>query len=284
MKMVFESMVVRSLRDKVALVTGGASGLGRACVRLLAERGARVVIGDVRDDEGARLAGELRGAGHDARFLRLDVANEDDWQRVGRTISDQVQALHILVNNAGIIMRRGIRDATLQEWRRVMDVNVTGAFLGIRQMAPLIRDSGGGAIVNVSSTAGLIAHHDVAYTASKWALRGLTKAAALDLVDWKIRVNSIHPATIATALTDAAPIGHVEANRLAIPMGREASGEEVAEVILFLASDQASFVTGAEIAVDGGMSTAGVPWMRRRIQNEWVERESKVAAGLDASA
>jgi 3alpha(or 20beta)-hydroxysteroid dehydrogenase len=132
--------------------------------------------------------------------------------------------------------------------------------------------------VNVSSTAGLIAHHDVAYTASKWALRGFTKAAALDLVRWNIRVNSVHPATIATALTDAAPSGHIEANRLAIPMGREASGEEVAEVVLFLASDHASFVTGAEIAVDGGLSTAGVAWMRRRIQEQWVRGEERDAA------
>jgi 3alpha(or 20beta)-hydroxysteroid dehydrogenase len=277
--MVHESIAVPSLRDKVALVTGGASGLGRACVELLAQRGARVIVGDVRSDEGSGLAHELRSAGHDARFVSLDVASEDDWERVGRSIFDELRAFHILVNNAGIIMRRGVRDATLQDWRRVMDVNVTGAFLGTRQMAPLMRDSGGGAIVNVSSTAGLIAHHDVAYTASKWALRGFTKAAALDLVDWNIRVNSVHPATIATALTDAAPVGHVEANRLAIPMGREASGEEVAEVILFLASDQASFVTGAEVAVDGGLSTGGVPWMRRRIQNEWVERQSTFAAG-----
>jgi 3alpha(or 20beta)-hydroxysteroid dehydrogenase len=267
MSTLHEASAGSSFRGKIVLVTGGANGLGRAAVRLLAERGARVVIGDIRDDEGAGLADELRAVGHDARFLRLDVTSEEDWQRVGQTIADDIGGLHILVNNAGIIARRGVMDATLHDWHRVMDVNVTGAFLGTRQMAPLIRDSGGGAIVNVSSTAGLIAHHDVAYTASKWALRGFTKAAALDLVRWNIRVNSIHPATIATALTDAAPTGHLEANRLAIPMGREASGEEVAEVILFLASDHASFVTGAEIAVDGGLSTAGVAWMRRRIQD-----------------
>ena len=132
--------------------------------------------------------------------------------------------LHVLVNNAGVIARRSVTEATLRDWHRVMDVNVTGAFLGIRQLAPLIRDSGGGAIVNVSSTAGLIAHIDAAYTASKWALRGLTKAAALDLVRWNIRVNSVHPATVATALTDAGPAGHLEANRRAIPMGTRGVG------------------------------------------------------------
>lgn len=273
-----EAIARSGFRGKVVLVTGGANGLGRAAVRLFAERGARVVIGDIRDNEGAALADALRAAGHDARFLRLDVASEEDWQRVGRTLAEDIGSLHILINNAGVIARRGVMDATLQDWHRVMDVNVTGAFLGTRQMAPLMRNSGGGAIVNVSSTAGLIAHHDVAYTASKWALRGFTKAAALDLVRWNIRVNSVHPATIATALTDAAPSGHIEANRLAIPMGREASGEEVAEVVLFLASDHASFVTGAEIAVDGGLSTAGVAWMRRRIQEQWVRGEERDAA------
>jgi 3alpha(or 20beta)-hydroxysteroid dehydrogenase len=273
-----EAIARSGFRGKVVLVTGGANGLGRAAVRLFAERGARVVIGDIRDNEGAALADALRAAGHDARFLRLDVASEDDWQGVGRTLAEDIGSLHILINNAGVIARRGVMDATLQDWHRVMDVNVTGAFLGTRQMAPLMRNSGGGAIVNVSSTAGLIAHHDVPYTASKWALRGFTKAAALDLVRWNIRVNSVHPATIATALTDAAPSGHIEANRLAIPMGREASGEEVAEVVLFLASDHASFVTGAEIAVDGGLSTAGVAWMRRRIQEQWVRGEERDAA------
>ena len=278
MSTLHEAIAPSGFRGKVVLVTGGANGLGRAAVRLFAERGARVVIGDIRDNEGAALADALRAAGHDARFVRLDVASEEDWQRVGRTLAEDIGSLHILINNAGVIARRGVMDATLQDWHRVMDVNVTGAFLGTRQMAPLMRNSGGGAIVNVSSTAGLIAHHDVAYTASKWALRGFTKAAALDLVRWNIRVNSVHPATIATALTDAAPSGHIEANRLAIPMGREASGEEVAEVVLFLASDHASFVTGAEIAVDGGLSTAGVAWMRRRIQEQWVRGEERDAA------
>jgi 3alpha(or 20beta)-hydroxysteroid dehydrogenase len=259
------------LRDKVALVTGAASGLGLATARLLVASGATVVACDVRGDDGERLAAELHPDGRRARFLPLDVAREDDWQRIAQTISNEIGALHVLINNAGIIVRRRVTEATLDDWRRVMDVNVTGAFLGIRQMAPIMRDSGGGAIVNVSSTAGIVAHHDVAYTASKWAMRGLTKSAALDLVRWNIRVNSVHPATIATALTDAAPAGHLEANRRAIPMGREATGEEVAEVILFLASERSSFMTGSEIVVDGGLTTAGVPWMRNRIQSELAE-------------
>ena len=254
------------LSGKVALITGAARGLGTAAVRLLAARGASVVICDVRSPEGEQLAAELLASGYRARFLTLDVTSEDDWFSVERALTEEFGAIHVLVNNAGMILRRGIMEATLADWHRVMDVNVTGAFLGTRQFAPLMRDSGGGSVVNVSSTAGLIAHHDVAYTASKWALRGLTKSSALDLVRWNIRVNSVHPATIATPLTDAAPAGHLEANRGAIPMGREATADEVAEAIVFLASDGSSFMTGSEIVVDGGLTTAGVAWMRARLQ------------------
>jgi 3alpha(or 20beta)-hydroxysteroid dehydrogenase len=257
---------VSELCGKVALVTGAARGLGSAAVRLLAERGASVVACDVRSAEGEQLAADLLGSGHRARFLTLDVTSEDDWRSVERAVTQEFGALHVLVNNAGMILRLGVTEATLADWHRVMDVNVTGAFLGTRQFVPLIRDSGGGSIVNVSSTAGLIAHHDVAYTASKWALRGLTKSAALDLVRWNIRVNSVHPATIATPLTDAAPDGHLQANRGAIPMGREASAEEVAEAIAFLASERSSFMTGSEIVVDGGLTAAGVAWMRARLR------------------
>jgi len=263
------------LSGKVALVTGAARGLGSAAVRLLAERGASVVACDVRSAEGEQLAADLLGSGHRARFLMLDVTSEDDWRSVERAVTQEFGGLHVLVNNAGMILRQGITEATLSDWHRVMDVNVTGAFLGTRQFAPLMRDSRGGSIVNVSSTAGLIAHHDVAYTASKWAVRGLTKATALDLVRWNIRVNSVHPATIATPLTDAAPDGHLEANRGAIPMGREATAVEVAEAIVFLASDASSFMTGSEIVVDGGLSTAGVAWMRARLQRPAVEGGNK---------
>jgi 3alpha(or 20beta)-hydroxysteroid dehydrogenase len=270
MNAVIDSTGAHDFRDKVVLVTGSARGVGAAAARAFAERDATTLVCDVDERAGEALVAELRAGGHRARFFLLDVASEEGWRDVAQGVTDEFGALHVLVNNAGVISRRSVTEATLHDWHRVMDVNVTGAFLGIRQIAPLIRDSGGGAIVNVSSTAGLIAHIDAAYTASKWALRGLTKAAALDLVRWKIRVNSIHPATVATALTDAAPAGHLEANRRAIPMGREASAAEVADVILFLASDRSSFMTGAEIAVDGGLSSAGVAWMRGRIQAELV--------------
>ncbi len=150
-------------------------------------------------EPSAALAEELSASGCDARYLALDVTREEDWLRAVRFVDGQLGRLDVLVNNAGIIARRGVMDTTLDDWQRVLNVNVTGAFLGTQYMAPLMRDSGGGAIVNVSSTAGLMAHGDAAYTTSKWALRGFTKTSALELVGWGIRVNSVHPATIATA-------------------------------------------------------------------------------------
>ncbi|WP_198298425.1 SDR family NAD(P)-dependent oxidoreductase [Bordetella genomosp. 8] len=259
---------ILGLRGKAVLVTGAASGLGAATARAFAEVGARVVLADISPALDAQVA-RLSDEGYDVSAAVLDVSSEADW----RAVADQVRARHgrldVLVNNAGIIVRGGLA-TPLDRWNQVLAVNVTGAFLGMRTMAPLMPDGGDSAIVNVSSTAGLIAHTDASYTTSKWALRGLTKAASLELVARGIRVNSVHPATIATALTDAAPPGHLEANRHAIPMGREASPQEVARTIVFLASRQASFMTGAELAVDGGLSTSGVAWMRRAFQQAWT--------------
>ncbi|OZI24070.1 hypothetical protein CAL26_10665 [Bordetella genomosp. 9] len=256
------------MRGKAVLVTGAASGLGAATARAFAEVGARVMLADISPDLDAQAA-RLSADGYDVSAAVLDVSSEADWLAVADQVRSRYGRLDVLVNNAGIIVRGGLA-TPLDRWNQVLAVNVTGAFLGMRTMAPLMPDGGGSAIVNVSSTAGLIAHTDASYTTSKWALRGLTKAASLELVARGIRVNSVHPATIATALTDAAPPGHIEANRHAIPMGREASPREVAQTIVFLASRQASFMTGAELAVDGGLSTSGVAWMRRAFQQAWT--------------
>jgi len=204
--------------------------------------------------------------------LPLDVTEAASWQAACGTIAAEFGRLDILVSNAAVILRKGVADATPEEWRRVLDVNLTGAFLGIRAATSLMHPAGG-AIVLVGSTAGLTAHGDIAYTASKWGLRGLLRAAALELVTSNIRVNAVHPATIATPLTEAGPPGHLSANRAAIPLGRVAAPEEVAEVIAFLASPACSFVTGAEIAVDGGLTSGGIAWMRARLQAGFAEAE-----------
>ena len=256
----------RRFDGRVALVTGAGGGLGAALARRFAEEGAAVVVADLRPEAAEDVTAAIRAIGGVALPLRLDVAEEQGWASAVERVEQVFGRLDVLVNNAGMIMRRGVATQTLDGWRRMLDVNLTGAFLSLRAFAPLLAARGGGAVVNIASTAGLTAHGDAAYTASKWGLRGLTRAAALEFVARGIRVNAVCPATIDTPLTAAGPPGHLAANRAAIPMGRPAAPEEVAEVVLFLASDQASFVTGAEIAVDGGLIAGGIAWMRAQLQ------------------
>lgn len=253
-------------------VTGGARGLGAALSRRFAEAGAHVHLGDVRDAEGEELAAALRAAGWAATYHHLDVTEEAGWEALVGAVGARPEGLGVLVNNAGLIIRKPMARTTKAEWDRAMGVNVAGVFLGMKHCHALLARSAPAAIVNISSTAGLVAHGDPSYTASKWAVRGLTKSAALEMVGDGIRVNSVHPAMIATPLTEAAPAGHMEANRFAIPLGREASPDEIANIVLFLASEAASFMTGSEVAADGGLTTAGVAHMRAWFQRE-VARE-----------
>ncbi len=225
-----------------------------------------MIVADLDQEAADEVAAAIRATGAAGLPLGFDVAEEHGWAEAVRRVEQGFGRLDVLVNNAGIIMRRGIAAQTPDGWRRMLDVNLTGAFLGLRACAPLLAAEGCGAVVNVASTAGLTAHGDAAYTASKWGLRGLTRAAALEFVARGIRVNAVCPATIDTPLTAAGPPGHLAANRAAIPMGRPAAPGEVAEVVLFLASHQASFVTGAEIAVDGGLIAGGIAWMRAQFQ------------------
>jgi len=239
------------LDGRVALISGGSRGQGAAEARLFARCRASVVVGDILDDEGRALVAAIAADGGKAVYEHLDVTSAEDWERVVLVIRERFGRLDILVNNAGVLHRGGVVGTSVEEWRRVLAVNLDGPFLGMRAAGPLIRLSGGGAIVNVSSIAGLVGTPAAAYTASKWGLRGLSKAAALEFAPWGIRVNSIHPGVVATAMTEE----FLPAAETAVPLGgRAATPEEVAELVLFLVSDRAGYISGAEIAVDGARS------------------------------
>jgi 3alpha(or 20beta)-hydroxysteroid dehydrogenase len=259
------------LDEKVALITGAAGGQGAAEAELFVREGAAVVLTDIDAAAGAALVQRLQQAGGRALFEPHDVADEAAWRRVIAAAVAGFGKLHILVNNAGTIARQGIADTTLEAWNRTLAVNLTGAMLGMKHAAPAIRDSGGGAIVNISSTAGLTAHDDAAYTASKWGLRGLTKTAVLQFTPWKIRVNSIHPGQIAdTGFFQNAGEAFARAAATAIPMQRQGTPQECAELVLFLSCEQSSFINGAEIAIDGGYTAAGLAHMRNRLRAEFA--------------
>jgi 3alpha(or 20beta)-hydroxysteroid dehydrogenase len=258
------------LNGKVALITGAAGGQGTAEAELFVREGAAVVLTDVDAAKGEALARRLVGEGGDILFRDQDVADEAGWREVVAAALTRHGKLHILVNNAGTIARQGIADTTLEAWNRTIAVNLTGAMLAMKYCAPAIRDSGGGSIVNISSVAGLTAHDDAAYTASKWGLRGLTKTAVLQFSPWNIRVNSIHPGQIAdTGFFHSGGEAFAHAARTAIPMQRQGTPRECAELVLFLASDESRFVNGAEIAIDGGYIAAGLANLRNRLRADY---------------
>lgn len=264
------------LSNKIALITGAGGGQGRADAKLFAAEGATLLLTGLKGDGHHDLAQEICADGGRAIAMDQDVADEAQWETAIALAKRELGGLHILVNNAGTISRQGIAQTNLESWHRTMNVNLTGAMLGMKHAAPLMRDSGGGSIINVSSIAGLGAHYDAAYCASKWGLRGLTKTAAIEFVDWKIRVNSIHPGQIIdTSFFNEGLPGHSESAKRSIPMQRQGTPLECAYLVLYLASDESSFVTGAEIAIDGGFSGGGAIWMRNKIRD-------RIAAGLDA--
>ncbi len=239
---------------RVAIVTGGASGMGAATCRLFAAEGAKVAIADVQD--GSALAAEL---GEAARYYRHDVTDPDAWTALVEQVEAELGPIDILVNNAGVLVLKTLVDTTPEEFRRVQSVNLEGPFLGMRAVIPGMVARGKGAIVNVSSMDGLRGANALGpYTASKWGLRGLTKVAALELAHKGIRVNSIHPGTINTPMGNPGLLAPEEINRyfVSYPAQRMGHPEEVARATLFLCSDDASYIMGAELAVDGGV-TAG---------------------------
>jgi 3alpha(or 20beta)-hydroxysteroid dehydrogenase len=236
---------------KVAVISGGARGMGASHARALVAEGASVVAGDILDDEGTALAGELGDA---ARFVHLDVTQPDQWKQAVQTAVDTFGHLDVMVNNAGIVNGNMLAQFELAEWQRIIDVNLTGTFLGMQAAVEPMIAASGGSIINISSVEGLRGSPGLyGYVASKWGVRGLAKAAALELAPHKIRVNSIHPGFIRTPMTAGIPEDFLQ-----IPLGRGAEPAEVSATVLFLASDEASYTTGAEFVIDGGL-TVGVP-------------------------
>lgn len=241
------------LKDKVVIITGGARGMGAATVRLFVSEGAKVLITDVLEAEGRALAAEL---GEHAAFLRHDVADEAAWQKVLAFAVERFGRVHVLVNNAGILLFRSLLETSKADYERVLSVNLTGMFLGLRTIAPHMIDNGGGNIVNISSIDGMKGANGLAaYASSKWGIRGLTKVAAMELGHRGLRVNSVHPGGIDTVMTNPHAVAReqLDPHYTMVPMQRTGSPEEVAAATLFLASDDASYINGAEIAVDGGL-------------------------------
>jgi 3alpha(or 20beta)-hydroxysteroid dehydrogenase len=237
------------LAGKIVLISGGARGQGAAEARLFVAEGAKVVIGDVLESEGHKLAAEL---GNAAVFLRQDVTREDDWARAVDAAA-ALGGLHGLVNNAGIYQPKTLMETDVALFERHMRINQLGCFLGMQSVVPLMERSGGGSIVNISSVAGLRGSPGaIAYSATKWALRGMTKAAAIDLAPRKIRVNSVHPGPIDTEMLNVRTPEQNQQRLKAVPMKRQGTAEEVANLVLFLLSEESGYITGAEVAIDGG--------------------------------
>ena len=236
---------------KVALITGGARGMGAAHARLFVAEGAKVVIGDILDAEGAALAAEL---GDSARYIHLDVTQPDDWTAAVALCVSAFGGLSVLVNNAGIFGGAPIVDHPLDMWQRFLDVNLTGPFLGIRAATTTLVASGNASIINISSIAGLRgAAGGHAYVASKFGLRGLTKSVAAELAPFGVRCNSVHPGIIDTPMAEGLNSAGYD-----YPIGRMARAEEVSKLVLYLASDDSSYSTGSEFTVDGGLTMGGI--------------------------
>lgn len=239
------------LDNKVAIITGAAQGMGAEHARLFIAEGAKVVMTDLNEEKGHALAAEL---GENAAFVKQNVASEADWATVVAAAEEKFGPVNVLVNNAGITMAKNMLDVTVEEYKRIVDINQVSVFIGMKTVAPSMVKAGGGSIVNISSMNGLVAGA-IGYTDTKFAVRGMTKSAAINLAPMGIRVNSVHPGVIATPMvvqedTKAA----VEAFAKHIPLKRVAEPKEVSNMVLFLASDDSSYSTGSEFIIDGGLT------------------------------
>ena len=246
------------LENKVALISGGARGQGEVEAKLFAREGAKVVIGDILEDDGRRVEAEINELGGECVFVNLDVTQEADWERAVATTVARFGKLDVLVNNAGIFKLGRVEETTPELWDEIMDINSKGVFSGTKCAIPEMRNAGGGSIINISSVAGLVGtQYSAAYGASKGAVRLLTKSTATAYAREGIRANSIHPGVIETPMTTPNLLSNEEARQRSIarhPLGRVGQPEDVAYGALFLASDESSFMTGSELVIDGGLS------------------------------
>ena len=244
------------LEGKVAFISGGARGMGAVEAKLFAREGAKVAIGDLLEEEGKRIEAEINETGREALFVRLDVTSYNDWEQAISATVGRFGKLDILVNNAGTVAYAPGDEATVEDWDRQMDVNAKGVFLGTKAVIPEMRRAGGGSIVNISSMSGIIGQQNIhpGYNASKGAVRLLTKSTAVQYASEGIRVNSVHPGGTITPMTEPR-LADAEGYRRVlsrIPLGRYAQPQEIAYGVLYLASDESSYVTGAELVIDGG--------------------------------
>jgi len=245
------------LENKVALISGGARGMGAVEAKMFAAEGAKVVIGDMLGDEGRQVEAEINESGGECVFVQLDVTDENAWQDAVATTVARFGKLDILINNAGIARINSVEDTTSEEWDLVMDINAKGVFLGTKAAIPEIRKAGGGSIVNISSIAGLTGGCTSSYAASKGAVRLLTKSTAIQYAADGIRCNSVHPGVIETPMTTPIMLNTPEGRELNAsrhPLGRFGQPEDIAYGVLFLASDESSFMTGSELVIDGGLT------------------------------
>jgi NAD(P)-dependent dehydrogenase (short-subunit alcohol dehydrogenase family) len=245
------------LENKVALISGGARGMGAVEAKMFVQEGAKVVIGDVLDEDGKQTEAEINEAGGECVFVHLDVTDETAWQDAVAAAVARFGKLDILVNNAGIARINNVEDTTSDEWDLVMDINAKGVFLGTKAAIPEIRKAGGGSIVNISSIAGLTGGRTSSYAASKGAVRLLTKSTAIQYAGESIRCNSVHPGVIETPMTTPMMLNTQEGRDLNAsrhPLGRVGQPEDIAYGVLFLASDESSFMTGSELVIDGGLT------------------------------
>lgn len=243
------------VQGKVVIITGSAQGLGAATAKLCSLGGAKLVLADIGPADA--VLEDIRSSGGEAIYAPLDVRSPEQWDSVVQAALEQFGRIDGLVNNAGVSHRVDLFDTTSEDWNKVMDINLSGTFYGIRAVGAAMEGLHGGSIVNISSSLGLIGHAAAAYSTSKWAVRGLTRSACGSLAEKNVRVNSVHPGMMRTPMAVAGSNAYLEANIGVTPLGRLGDSEEIAAVIAFLLSDFSTYVTGAEIAVDGGYAAFG---------------------------